>query len=152
MNQKNKNGFTLIESMVVVAIIGTLATIVLVAMVSGIRKSRDSQRKKDIATIVSAMEQYREKNGCYPSNTNSGIITSAGTLARTLFPFLQITPQDPTHDGVTYYYAYDACNGTRAIIGAKKLDIAPTDREINSGDHGLNTASFNRRLDGCGCP
>lgn len=149
MNKKNKQGFTFIEALVVISIIGLLAGIVLLASVNGVRKSRDAQRKKDINTMVSALEQYREAHGCYPGSAYSGTITSSSGLANVLAPaYIQMVPQDPAHDGVTYYYTYDACT-TRARIGARTLDIAPDEKE----DSAFN-AEFNRRLDGkgCGCP
>ena len=72
---KRKKGFTLIELMVVISIIGILATIIIVTFVNAAAKSRDSKRKTDLNAISSALEMYFYDNKFYPIGGN-GVATN----------------------------------------------------------------------------
>lgn len=61
-----KRGFTLVELLVVVFIIGILASVVLVATSSARSKSRDDKRKIDVDTIAQAAEMYYANKRFYP--------------------------------------------------------------------------------------
>lgn len=63
---KKTNAFTLIELIVVVAIIGILATVVIMNVVGARARSRDSRRATDILTIKKAVEGYHIDNNYYP--------------------------------------------------------------------------------------
>lgn len=60
-------GFTLIELMVVIVIIGLLATIVAINVIPAGDKARVAKARADIGTIGQALEQYRLDNLDYPS-------------------------------------------------------------------------------------
>jgi len=60
------NGFTLIELMTVIFIIGLLTTIVAVSIFSSQAKSRDTKRKVDLETIAGALEMYKSEYKAYP--------------------------------------------------------------------------------------
>lgn len=68
----HKNGFTLVELMVVIAIIGILASIVLVSVSGGKSKARDAQRSSDLENFAGALEVYYSQNGHYPYTNCSG--------------------------------------------------------------------------------
>lgn len=59
-------GFTLIELMVTIAIVGLLATFAVVQLGTSREKARDSKRKQDIVQIQKALELYYNENGTYP--------------------------------------------------------------------------------------
>lgn len=58
-------GFTLIELMVVVAIIGILVGIAVPTYQDSVRKSRRGQAKADLAEVAQAMERYYTVNNTY---------------------------------------------------------------------------------------
>lgn len=65
-------GFTLIELMVVIAIIGVLATIVSVSLSSARSKPRDAKRLADLNSFQLALDSYFSANDHYPYSTCSG--------------------------------------------------------------------------------
>ena len=62
-----ENGFTLIELLVVIVIIGLLATIVAINVIPAGNTARVAKARADIATLEQALEQYRLDNLTYPS-------------------------------------------------------------------------------------
>jgi prepilin-type N-terminal cleavage/methylation domain-containing protein len=77
--KSNKQGFTLIEILVVVAIVSLLSGVVAVSSIQSGQKSRDAKRQADLQALQSAVELYKNKNGRYPAGCN-GVDTWAGQL------------------------------------------------------------------------
>lgn len=80
---RRKSGFTIIEVIVVIAIIGILTTIGIIAFNKYRTDARDSQRKAQITVISQALEKYFNANGEYPgctSMTASPSTISSNTL------------------------------------------------------------------------
>lgn len=67
-----KNGFTLIEILVVVAIIGLLATLGIVSFQASMRRSRDATRIAEIKAMQNAAEQFYadQSPNAYPTNND----------------------------------------------------------------------------------
>jgi general secretion pathway protein G len=65
-----QQGFSLIELLVVIVIIGLLATIVAINVIPAGNKARVEKAKADIATLEGALEQYRLDNLIYPSTSD----------------------------------------------------------------------------------
>jgi prepilin-type N-terminal cleavage/methylation domain-containing protein len=65
-----RKGFTLIEVMVVITIVGLLASVVMAAMTNARAKARDTQRVQMVKELQKALELYRNGNGGnYPCAT-----------------------------------------------------------------------------------
>jgi prepilin-type N-terminal cleavage/methylation domain-containing protein len=81
LNQiRKQSGFTIIELLIVIAIIGILATLVLTNFQGAQAKGRDTVRKNDINSLYQKLEEYYNENGSYINEA----ITTAN--ASTLFP------------------------------------------------------------------
>jgi len=66
-----RRGFTIVELLIVIVVIGILAAITIVAY-SGIQqKARDSQRQNDISELTKVLELYYTDNGRYPPTGTS---------------------------------------------------------------------------------
>ena len=69
---KPQPGFTLIELMVVISIIGLLASIILVSLNTARAKSRDARRVADVRQVMNALELFYNDNKGYPAATAAG--------------------------------------------------------------------------------
>jgi len=76
-------GFTLIEIMVVVVIIGLLAAVIVPQVVGQVEKARVSKAQQDIASLETALTMFKLDNSKYPG-------TDQGLQA------LVVQPSDPT--------------------------------------------------------
>jgi prepilin-type N-terminal cleavage/methylation domain-containing protein len=76
-----RKGFTLLEILVVIAIIGILASIIIFAIDKAKQSSRDAQRLSDMREVSGALELYYSDNGQYPALPQADLaypITPAG--------------------------------------------------------------------------
>lgn len=68
--KNNKKGFTIVELLIVIVVIGILALLV-VTTYGGIQsKARDTKRTSDIGTIQTQLEAFFSQSGYYPSNAD----------------------------------------------------------------------------------
>jgi prepilin-type N-terminal cleavage/methylation domain-containing protein len=65
---RKESGFTIIELLIVIAIIGILATLVLTNFQGAQAKGRDTVRKNDINSLYQKLEEYYNENGSYPDS------------------------------------------------------------------------------------
>lgn len=67
-----KTGFTLIEILIVVAIIGILSTMGLLAFQKSLQRSRDARRIAEIKSLQGAAEQYYADHNSYNTGADAG--------------------------------------------------------------------------------
>ncbi|MDD5755984.1 MAG: prepilin-type N-terminal cleavage/methylation domain-containing protein [bacterium] len=89
---RSKKGFTLVELMIVVAIIGILAGIAVPRYMNFIRRSRESATKGNLGAIRSALNiYYSDLEGIYPARGTDATEHVAGTSVTcglTMTPFI----------------------------------------------------------------
>lgn len=71
---QHENGFTLVELLVVISIIGILAALVLVNLSNVRERGRDSARKTDLSQLRTALRLYYNDNQTYPTSNNARIV------------------------------------------------------------------------------
>lgn len=108
---KRAAGFTLIEVMVVVVILGILAALIVPKIMSRPEQARMVKAKQDILSIQSALDLYKLDNGIYPS-TDQGLEALVKKPSIPPVPrnwksdgYLQSVPVDPW--GEAYQYMND---------------------------------------------
>lgn len=81
----NAKGFTLIELMIVVSIVGILATIAVPSYQSSLVKARETVLRQDLFTLRELLDHHRADKGKYPPSLDS--LVTAG--------YLRALPKDP---------------------------------------------------------
>jgi len=115
--QMSKKGFTLIEILVVVAIIGLLASIILVGLGSFRARGRDARRIADLREVQNALELYFTKYGYYPQGSSWSALTSALIGAGI---GVNSIPNDPT---TGWNYGYCRSGTSQYVLAAYLEDI-----------------------------
>lgn len=118
---KNRNqGFTIVELLIVIVVIGILAALVITTY-SGIQaKSRNSQRSADISAMVTQLEAYKSDQGNYPSLANINSASWRAANMKSLDGEAMVDPQN-TCDPAT------ATDCVKAAPVAKSYSYAVTD-------------------------
>ncbi|MEO0537968.1 MAG: prepilin-type N-terminal cleavage/methylation domain-containing protein [Cyanobacteria bacterium P01_A01_bin.123] len=80
-------GFTLIELMVVVIILGLLAAIALPAVANLTRRARYAEARLALNAMAKDLQMYRLEKGSYPADTNGGIAPTGITEWPTKVPY-----------------------------------------------------------------
>jgi len=74
-------GFTLVELLVVIALIGILSTLLLANFNAARQRSRDAQRKSDLRNLQTALRLYYNDNVGYPTSNGGYEIVGCGSKA-----------------------------------------------------------------------
>lgn len=100
--RKREEGFTLVELMVVIVIIGLLATVVVINVMPAQDTARMRKAEADIATLEQGLEMYRLNRMNYPASGD-------GLQALVSEGFIKRLPDDPW--GNPYLYAIPGRDG-----------------------------------------
>lgn len=108
----HRRGFTIIEIMVIIVVIGILTTIVVVSFTAIQKGNRDGQRDNDITEVQRALEKYYADNGQYP--LPAGDVDNTGyplsSLSTLLAPYIASIPTAPSTN--QYQYVRGGTNGS----------------------------------------
>lgn len=104
MQHKNGQGFTIVELLIVIVVIGILAAITLVAYAGLQARARDNVRAQDFATLQKMIKLYETTNGSSPIVSTYGGTGGGGwntsNLSAWLTPLSSVgtVPKDPVND------------------------------------------------------
>ncbi len=121
--KNTRKGFTLIEILIVVAIIAILASVVLVGLGPTQQAGRDARRLSDLSEVQNGLELYYNKCGVYPggaAGTTCGAVTLGG-------------------DDVTAY-SNMATSTINAGIGISSIPVDPSNVTPHQYSYAINAA------------
>src|SRR5207249_10798340 len=118
----NQRGFTLIELMIVVAIIGILAAIAIPLYANVQARARVAKAQADLRTLASAVSMYQAHTGTFPNVITELTVTVSNNLGQTAGPFIGSVPTPPG-GGSPAWSAYTAAytsssNGTFSLTAS----------------------------------
>lgn len=120
MKRDNK-GFTLMELIIVVSIIGLVVTLGFTNYITSIKRSRDGRRKADLEQVRSALEMCRADTGSYPVGSS---------LPGTCSTYLSV-PTDPLSP--TYQYRYNGSTNSYTLCAYLETGAVTTNCTGNCG-------------------
>ena len=132
----NQDGFTLIEIMVVILILGLLATIVVQSLRGAADKAKTTKAQADLAEIKTALDRYYLDNGFYPT-TDQGLSALVSPPSTGHVPsnyesggYIERLPSDPW--GNQYFFQSDGNSYTLKSFGKSGSDSGDTSGQIDA--------------------
>jgi prepilin-type N-terminal cleavage/methylation domain-containing protein len=115
-SRPGSDGFTLIEILIVVAIIAILASVVLVGLGPTQQAGRDARRISDLSEVQNGLELYYNKNGNYPDPSSGQTWSALQTLLTGAGVGVSSVPSDPSSNR-SYQYWWSV-GATSYVLGA----------------------------------
>ncbi|NCN53127.1 prepilin-type N-terminal cleavage/methylation domain-containing protein [Candidatus Wolfebacteria bacterium] len=140
MFNKNSKGFTFIELLISISIIGILSSVVLIGLGGFRERGQDTRRISDLHQVQNALELYYFKNAAYPPSSDWATLQS--NLENAGIGVKKVS-NDPL-PGENYSYGSD---GQGYVLRAKLSSgggVLNNDNEIDVTTHGVacDDASF----------
>ena len=114
-------GFTLIELMIVVAIIGLLAVIAYPSYSDAVLRGRRAEARTALLDLMQQQERYMTQRNTYLSFSNSAGTTVPAAAASTFKIY-----SGGSSTGTAYWLSADTCSSTQLITECVKLTATPT--------------------------
>lgn len=133
---KKRNGFTLVELMVVIFILGLLTTIVVINVLPSQDRAMIQKARADIATLGQALEMYRLDNLSYPTSSDGlqALVSPPASLTTTARyrqgGYIKKLPEDPW--GRPYQYDNPGRQGPGFDLYSLGADGAPGGEDDNA--------------------
>ena len=134
--RKKRNGFTLVELMVVIFILGLLTTIVVINVLPSQDRAMVEKARADIATLGQALEMYRLDNLGYPTSSDGlqALVAPPASQATTARyrqgGYIKKLPDDPW--GRPYQYDNPGRQGPGFDLYSLGADGAPGGEDDNA--------------------
>ena len=132
MRRSSESGFTLLELLVVMTIIGILAAVAIPALRDSPQRAREAALKENLFTFRSSIDQFHGDKGYYPPDLQT-LVTEG---------YIRSIPVDPmTKLRDTWVVAYEE-------LTAGTEGEAPPEESVAPGIVDVHSASTARALDG----
>lgn len=138
---KTKKGYTLLEILMVMGIIGILTAVSASAFLSARLTARDARRKTDLEQIRGALETYKADKNVYPgilstpTLSSGNISTLSPFLASGLNQYISAIPSDPI--ATMHYYYVTTASGYYLCASLEGLPQTAS-TNCGSADCGVN--------------
>jgi general secretion pathway protein G len=130
--QKNRRGFTLTELMLVVAIIGILAALVIPKIAGNSLRAQITAANADInGGIKTALGNYEVDNGQYPKGLQD-LLTQPANAKNWHGPYLDNAPLDPWKNPYIYYFPGKHNQSSYDLLSAGPDGKEGTDDDIGN--------------------
>jgi len=141
---KNKSkGFTIVELLIVIVIIGILATLVIVTFTGIQKKARDSQRQTDINAVDSHVEAFYAQYGYYPTLADLQSSSFLSTYLKGLDPEALVDPKAGAIAATTSSTAYGyTATGASGCVNTTVSDPTGASTTNNGCDSFTLTATL----------
>jgi len=111
---RGQKGFSLVEVMIVIVIMGLLAGVVTVNVRGYLVRARRETARSEIATIIKALDTFFAANSKYPTNDEGLAVLAGGSAENTDEALLSGVPVDPW--GNSYQYNSPGVNSPFEVI------------------------------------
>ena len=115
-NDAMKRGFTILELLIVIAVIGMLASIIFVAFANVQSKSRDTRRIEDMREIQKALNLYYIDGNRFPQSSTAVALTGDDPVSEALVASGAIAGISGDPVSPEFNYTYQATSSAQYII------------------------------------
>lgn len=136
---QRRSGFTLVEIMIVVVIIGLLAALAIPAMQRVRQRAQNSRFVSDLRTFSQAFETYAMENGDWPANVGSGVVPAALTNQISSAAWTSVNSLGGRWNWDAYRLGIKAGIATTGVTASTE-QMTAIDQMIDDGD--LTTGRF----------
>lgn len=138
-----RSAFTLIELMIIVALISNVLLVALPAFIRSRNVAQNTRYISDLRTIVGAFEMYAAENNKYPASAGPSVVPAGMGVYLKNIPY---TTRNAI--GGQWYWTYQAAGSPAALVGTLSPstldDVRMTDIDVRMDNGVLATGMFRK--------